>query len=178
VELSRERARVSQLVGAVDGGGLLRWLRESLNLETTDLESELASLSRLHGLTILPFWSGERSTGWSPDARGVILGLRQETQPMKSFAAIARGIAYRFALIARDLEAIRAGARIIATGNALRSRPRGCRSSRMCSAVRSHRKARRKRRSAGAALLALEAVGKIAVSKTFQFRRRRFSNRI
>jgi gluconokinase len=141
-----------------DGGGLLQWLQGSLNLESTDLEHEPDA----HGLTILPFWSGERSTGWSADARGVIFGLRQETQPGEIVRATLEAIAYRFAPIAQALEPIAPGARIIATGNALRSsrawiqiiadvlgRPVTLGSAAEAS-IR------------GAALLALEAVGKIA----------------
>jgi gluconokinase len=157
------RTRVTVGGALSDGGGVFRWLRESLNIETADLEPKLAALEPdSHGLTILPFWSGERSTGWSPDARGVIIGLRQETQPVEIVRAALEAIAYRFALIARALEPVAPGARIVATGNALRSsrawiqiiadvlgRPVALGSAAEAS-IR------------GAALLALEAVGKIA----------------
>ena len=157
------RTRVAVGGALSDGGGLLQWLRESLNLETTDLEQKLVALEPDgHGLTILPFWSGERSTGWSPDACGVIFGLRQETQPAEIVRAALEAIAYRFASIARALDAVAPGARIVATGNALRSsrvwmqimadvlgRPMALGSAAEAS-IR------------GAALLALEAVGTIS----------------
>ena len=157
------RTRVAVGGALSDGGGLYRWLRESLNLGTTDLEQKLAALEPDdHGLTILPFWSGERSTGWSPDARGVIFGLRQETQPVEIVRAALEAIAYRFASIAHALDVVAPGARIIATGNALRSsrvwiqimadvlgRPVALGSAAEAS-IR------------GAALLALEAVGTIS----------------
>ena len=54
-----------------------------------------------HGLTVLPFWAGERSPGWSTEARGAILGLTQRTQPIEILRAAMEAIAYRFALIAR-----------------------------------------------------------------------------
>ena len=146
-----------------DGGGMFRWLSESLNLETTDLESQIAALEPdSHGLTILPFWSGERSTGWSPDARGVIFGLKQETQPVRIARAALEAIAYRFALIAQALDVVAPNAHIVATGNALRYSPvwvqiiadvLGRPVSLGNAAEASIR---------GAALLALEAVGKIA----------------
>ena len=103
-----------------DGGGLLQWLTESLNvnpLEIAELEPDA------HGLTVLPFWSGERSTGWSTDARGGIFGLSQGTRPIEIVRATLESIAYRFALIARDLDATAPGATIFASGNALRSSP-------------------------------------------------------
>jgi gluconokinase len=163
---SYRATRTRVVVGGAlsDGGGMFRWLRESLSLEDReDLESKLAALEPdAHGLTILPFWSGERSTGWSPDARGVIFGLKQETQPIEIVRAALEAIAYRFALIARALTFIAPDATIIATGNALRSsrvwmqivadvlgRPIAIENT-VEASIR------------GAALLALEAVGKIA----------------
>jgi gluconokinase len=141
------------------GGGLLQWLTESLTADVT----EIAELEPdAHGLTILPFWSGERSTGWSTDARGGIFGLRQKTKPVEIIRATLEAIAYRFALIARALDAVAPGATIFASGNALRSshawlqiiadvlgRPLMFGGTAE-SSIR------------GAALLALEAVGKIA----------------
>jgi len=74
-------------------------------------------------LQFCPFWSGERSTGWSADARGGIFGLTQQTKPIELVRAALEAIAYRFALIARALEAVAPEATVIATGNALRSSP-------------------------------------------------------
>jgi len=142
-----------------DGGGLLQWLRESLNAplaEVGELEPDA------HGLTVLPFWSGERSIGWSTDARGGIFGLRQKTKPVEIVRATLEAIAYRFALIARALDRVAPEATIVASGNALRSSPVWLQiiadvlgrplmlGGTAESSIR------------GAALLALEAVGKIA----------------
>jgi gluconokinase len=109
-----------------DGGGLLQWLTESLNVndDRAALQQEIAALEPdAHGLTVLPFWSGERSTGWSANARGGILGLRQKTTPVEIIRATLESIAYRFALIARALDQVAPGATIVASGNALRSSP-------------------------------------------------------
>jgi gluconokinase len=147
-----------------DGGGLYRWLRQSLVLDDDpqELAGEIAGIEAdSHGLTVLPFWSGERSTGWSGDARGAVLGLTQQTRTVEIVRAALEAIAYRFALIARALETVAPGAEIVATGNALRSSPvwlqiitdvLGTRVSFGGSPEASIR---------GAALLALEAVGKI-----------------
>jgi len=144
-----------------DGGGVIQWLRESLNVDAH--QGEIAELKPdSHGLTVLPFWSGERSTGWSTDARGAIFGLKQNTKPVEIVRATLEAIAYRFALIARALDAIAPGATIVASGNALRSSPVWLQiiadvlgrplmfGGTSESSIR------------GAALLALEAVGKIA----------------
>jgi gluconokinase len=157
------RTRVAIGGALSDGGGLFVWLRESLKLDTADMEQMLAALEPdAHGLTVLPYWSGERSTGWSPDARGVIFGLRQETQPLDILRASLEAIAYRFAAIAQALEPVAPDARCVATGNALRSSPAWIqiiadvlgRPVTLGSAAEASIR--------GAALLALEAVGKIA----------------
>lgn len=118
---SRDRVVVGGALS--DGGGLLQWLVQSLNTGN-DLHQQLAALEPDgHGLTILPFWSGERSTGWSAEARGGIFGLHQQTTTVEIIRAALESIAYRFALIAEALDEIAPGAKIIATGNALRSSP-------------------------------------------------------
>jgi len=147
-----------------DGGGLLEWLVQSLNTgdNTAALQQQLAAFEPdSHGLTILPFWSGERSTGWHAEARGGIFGLRQQTTTLEILRAALEAIAYRFALIAEALEEIAPGATVIATGNALRSSPVWLqiiadvlgRPVTLGSASEASMR--------GAALLALEAVGKI-----------------
>lgn len=122
--VSRERVVVGGALS--DGGGLLHWLAQSLNTgdDPIALQQQLAELEPdAHGLTILPFWSGERSTGWLADARGGIFGLRQQTTTVEIIRATLEAIAYRFALIATALDEIAPGASVIATGNALRSSP-------------------------------------------------------
>lgn len=121
-----DRRRV--LVGGAlsDGGGLYGWMRETLLAADTSesIESSLEILEPdAHGLTVLPFWSGERSTGWSAAARGAILGLTTRTQPIEILRAAIEAIAYRFALIARALDPFAPGAAIIASGTALESSP-------------------------------------------------------
>jgi gluconokinase len=120
------RTRVVAGGALSDGGGLLRWLAHYLNLDhhSETLQHELASLEPdSHGLTLLPFWSGERSTRWSTEARGGIFGLTQQTTPVEIIRAAMEAVAYRFALIANALEDIAPHATVIATGNALRSSP-------------------------------------------------------
>ena len=153
-----------------DGGGLYRWIREVLlaNEDSESIETQLNAMEPdAHGLTVLPFWAGERSTGWSADARGTIIGLTLQTQPIEILRAAMEGIAYRFALIAKELESFAPGASIIASGNALRSSPTwtqiiadvlGQPVSLSCASEASAR---------GAALLALEAMGRIESIEAF-----------
>lgn len=117
-----DRRRVT-LGGALsDGGGLWAWMNESLRLSANAKETEEA-LSELepdsHGLTLLPFWAGERSTGWHGRARGAMLGLSMHTRPIEILRAAMEAVAYRFAFIADALQLVAPTARIIASGGAL-----------------------------------------------------------
>lgn len=106
-----------------DGGGLFAWLRNSLAQPASEEEFERAVAELApdaHGLTILPFWAGERSTGWNAHASGSILGLTAHTRPFEIVRAALEAVAYRFASIAHALEAHAPGARITASGGALR----------------------------------------------------------
>ena len=159
-----DRSRVVVGGALSDGGGLYRWLSElmCINDDPVYLENCLAALEAdSHGLTVLPFWSGERSTGWSENARGAILGLTQQTKPVEIVRAALEAIAYRFALIAESLEHLTGSTTVVATGNALRS-------SRVWLQIIADVLDRRvlltnvrEASTRGAALLALEAVGKI-----------------
>jgi gluconokinase len=118
-----DRRRV--LVGGAlsDGGGLFEWMRETLALPQDDaqLEQELAAMRPdTHGLTVLPFWAGERSTHWDARARGAIFGLRTHTRPAEIVRAALEAVALRFAQITDDLEPFAPDARLYASGGALR----------------------------------------------------------
>ncbi len=84
-----------------EGGNVIRWAMDALRLpEIEALDWELTKLKPDgHGLTILPFLSGERSTGWDPTARGVIHGLSLGTSPLEIIQACMESIALRFALV-------------------------------------------------------------------------------
>lgn len=154
------------LVGGAlsDGGGLYSWMKRSLALDDDDglLENKLAAIEPdSHGLTVLPFWAGERSPGWSTRARGAVLGLTAHTQPIEILRAAMEAVAYRFAAITSALDPLAPEATIVASGNALRASPvwtqmiadvlgRPVTLSTLSEAS-----------TRGAALLALEAAGKI-----------------
>ena len=167
---SRERVVVGGALS--NGGGLVQWLTESLNVEDDRdaLEKVIAALEPdAHGLTVLPFWSGERSTGWLADARGGIFGLQQQTKPVEIVRAVLESIAYRFASIARELDEIAPNAMIAASGNALRSSPVWLQIMADVLGRPLLLGGAAEASSRGAALLALEAVGKIATIEEDQF---------
>ncbi|HEV3470126.1 MAG TPA: gluconokinase [Pyrinomonadaceae bacterium] len=147
-----------------DGGGLYAWMKETLAVAggAEELERSVAALAPdAHGLTVLPFWSGERSTGWHGSAAGALLGLRAHTRPAEIMRAALEAVAYRFARVAGALEEHAPGAEVRASGGALRA-------SRTWTQIiadvlgRPVRLSRvREASSRGAVLLALEATGAI-----------------
>jgi gluconokinase len=109
-----------------DGGSLFDWLRSTLRLpEVAAAEAEIAALEPDgHGLSVLPFWGGERSPGWAEDARGAIVGLRLHTQPSDILRACMEAVALRFGEIDRILSQAMPNAReVVATGGALLHSP-------------------------------------------------------
>lgn len=105
-----------------DGGNLVSWLRDTLRLPSLlAAEAEVAAVEPdSHGLTVLPFWGGERSTGWADDARGAIVGLRLHTRPVDILRACLEAVALRFGELDRILlDAMPSGREIVATGGAL-----------------------------------------------------------
>ncbi|MEZ4671898.1 MAG: gluconokinase [Anaerolineae bacterium] len=100
-----------------EGGTLYEWARKTLQLEA-DVEAALAAqVPDGHGLTVLPFWSGERSPGWHSEASGTLHGLRLSTTPLDILHALLESIALRLAHIAGVL--LPGEARIMAGGGAI-----------------------------------------------------------
>jgi gluconokinase len=92
---------------------------------------QLAALTALrpdaHGLTLLPFFAGERSPGWRPEARATIAGLRLATTPLELLRAGMEAVALRLATIYGDLSKLLGSPSgnwdILAGGAALRNSP-------------------------------------------------------
>jgi len=94
------------LGGAVsNGGNVLAWFRSLLGAEPdgSAMAAAAALEADVHGLTILPFVAGERSPAWHDDASGVVAGLTLATRPEHILRAALEAVAYRLAVIYRDL---------------------------------------------------------------------------
>lgn len=117
--------RLALLGGATsEGGNVFGWLRGTLQLPpSAELERAVAALPPdAHGLTVLPFWAGERSPGWAGNARATIHGLTLGTAPVEIVRACLEAIAYRFALILAPIRAQLPGApHLIASSGLLNS---------------------------------------------------------
>jgi gluconokinase len=112
-----------------EGGNLFNWLRQVLRIDAAELETVLDQRPpAAHGLTVLPYIAGERSPGWADAASAVLSGLRVSTDAYDIAQAGLEAVAYRFALIAGQLElALDNVPAYIAGGGALQRSPAWCR---------------------------------------------------
>jgi gluconokinase len=105
-----------------EGGNAIRWLRKALLVgKRSQVEAVIAKRAPDgHGLTVLPFWAGERSPNWRDDARATLTGLSLATQPVDIVQATMEGISYQFGRVYHALlETIPRPRRVIASGGQL-----------------------------------------------------------
>ena len=119
-------AKRAVLGGALsEGGNLLSWLDSVLELPSlADTENLVAAVPPdSHGLTILPFISGERSLGWHADARMTISGIQAHISPADLLRAGMEAVAYQLDALCeqlcRALQVEKTMPRIIGSGGAL-----------------------------------------------------------
>ena len=118
----RANRRYGLIGGALSNAGdVYAWCKRTLRLDDDKIESQLAAMTAdKHALTVLPFFSGERSTGWHDAARASIQGLNLSTDPIEILRASMEAVCYRFAAIHERLQAELSGqARIIASGGGI-----------------------------------------------------------
>jgi gluconokinase len=107
-----------------NGGDVYAWMKRNLALPK-DVEARLeTAIPGTHGLTILPFFSGERTPYWRADLRASIIGLSASTDAFDILRAALESIALRF----REIYCLLAGPRgapseVIASGGALLHSP-------------------------------------------------------
>lgn len=116
------------LVGGAfaNGGNVYSWAHDALQLPApTVFLRRLATMPPDgHGLTVLPFWAGERSPGWHLDARAVVVGMNLHTTPLDILRASLEAVAYRFAAVHDLLNAQFPDATdILASGNGIAHNP-------------------------------------------------------
>ncbi|MFD0363365.1 FGGY-family carbohydrate kinase [Nocardia sp. GCM10030253] len=104
--------------GMATSGALTDWLRRLLGGDFADLVTEAADVpAGSRGLLVLPYFAGERTPLFDPDARGVIAGLTLGHGRAELYRAALEGIAYG---VRHNLEAmVEAGGqarRLIAVG--------------------------------------------------------------
>ncbi len=121
-----DRNRPIQGGALSNGGNLFAWMKNTLNLpDEKELEHIITSAKPdSHGLTILPFLSGQRAPRWNPNSRAMIYGLRASTKPEQILHAGLESIAMRFRLIYDLLKPLVADDHIlVASGGGLLKSP-------------------------------------------------------
>lgn len=116
------------LVGGAtsEGGNVYAWARATLRLaDPAAVEAAIAAFPPdSHGLTVLPFWAGERSPDWAGNVQATIHGLTLSTTPVAMLRAGFEAVAYRFAVIEQRIcGRTDCSHRLIASGSALHYSP-------------------------------------------------------
>jgi gluconokinase len=147
-----------------EGGNVVRWFTDGLGLQNKKALKQAAAdiPPDSHGLTILPFWAGERSPNWRGDARAVIAGLSLGTQPAQLLRASMEAITYQLVTVASAMQRVVSRPEsVIATGGQLVHSPAW---SQMLADALNQRvmtSPEPEASSRGAALLVLHALGKL-----------------
>jgi gluconokinase len=88
------------------------------------LAEALTAPAATHTPLVLPFLSGERSTGWAADARAVLSGVSAATTAASVYRGTREGVAVTYARIARQLREVAGRAsRVVASGRVARDVP-------------------------------------------------------
>jgi gluconokinase len=120
-----DRSR-SLLGGAVnDVGRVVSWLESTVRLlPEDDVNLILAAAPQPGTPLVLPYFSGERSTGWAANARAVFAGVSAATTGAMLFRGAMEGVAISYARIADQLQTV-AGQpqRILASGRVTQDLP-------------------------------------------------------
>ncbi|MEE6295084.1 gluconokinase [Georgenia wangjunii] len=114
------------LVGGAlnDVGRAVSWLEGTVRLDGADLGAVLSAAPDPTTPAVLPYFSGERSTGWAAGARAVLADVTAATAGPALFRATMEGVALSYARVAAELAAV-AGApeRILAGGRVTQDFP-------------------------------------------------------
>jgi gluconokinase len=148
-----------------EGGNVVRWFSDSLGFKPKKKFERAAGALPPdgHGLTVLPFWAGERSPNWRGDARAVIAGLSLGTQPAQMLRATMEAITYQLVAVAAAMRrVVPRPESVIATGGQLIHSPAWSQMLADALDLRVMTSPEPEASSRGAALLVLHALGKFS----------------
>jgi gluconokinase len=156
---------LSLIGGALsEGGNVYEWCRDVLRLPAgEELEAALAAATPdTHGLTMLPFVAGERAPGWRGERRAALTGLGLDTTALQILRAALEAVALRISLVYDLLGPCAApDHQVVASGGAIARSPAWAQ---MIADALGHPitlSGEEEATSRGAALLALEALGRL-----------------
>lgn len=118
-----DRKRV--IVGGAlsDGGNLYQLIKTRFKLPANAEDALRRRAPSDDDLIVLPFFFGERSTGYNEDARGAIIGLNASHDGVDILNAAMEGVAFRLAEIYERLKKVANIREIFASGGALHASP-------------------------------------------------------
>jgi len=122
--VDRRRAVIGGAISSC--GEVFAWMKQTLLLpDAAETEKQLAAMTPgAHGLTMLPYFAGERSTGWRSEARAAITGMGVATTPLHILRASLESVALQFRNIYDIMvNCITRPERVIASGGALLHSP-------------------------------------------------------
>lgn len=154
--------RESVILGGAlsDGGNLYSLIKERFHLPA-NVDKLLLSREVPDDLVVIPFFFGERSTGYDENARGAIIGLTAAHDGIDVLLAAMEGVAFRLDDIYGRLKKVTKITDVVASGGALRDSPVW--TDIIASVLRQklHVNDTPEASSRGAVLLALETTGKM-----------------
>lgn len=111
-----------------NGGSVWAWLKRTIQMPGDSDAAVDAALATLqpddHGLTVLPFFSGERAPLWRDDLRATITGLSVGTTTLEIVRANLEAVALRFAAVREALRPVAGTTEsVVGTGAGLLSSP-------------------------------------------------------
>jgi gluconokinase len=121
----RVDSRRSLLGGALnDVGRVLSWLTDTVQLHDADPDELMTAAPDPTTPLVLPYLSGERSTGWAAAARAVIAGASTTTTGAQLFRGAMEGVALSYGRIADQLRTTAANPqRVLASGRITQDLP-------------------------------------------------------
>ena len=121
----RVDATRSLLGGALnDVGRAATWLEQNVRLEGTDLGQVLTAEPAPGTPAVLPYFSGERSTGWAAGARALLADVSAATTGPMLFRGAMEGVAISYARVAAQLQQVAGRTqRILASGRVTQDLP-------------------------------------------------------
>lgn len=105
-----------------DGGNLYSLIKGRFHLPA-NVDKLLLSREAPDDLVVIPFFFGERSTGYDENARGAIIGLTAAHDGIDVLLAAMEGVAFRLDDIYQRLKKVAKITDIVASGGALRDSP-------------------------------------------------------
>ncbi len=103
-----------------DGGNLYALIKKRFGLKG-NIEPEISKRETRDGLVVIPFFHGERSTGYDENARGAVIGMTAEHDGFDVLRAAMEGVAFRLADIYERLSAVTEIQTIVTSGGALKA---------------------------------------------------------